>query len=91
MSVNNQTTDAIQLPLFKNFLALGNDSNSYEPDPFGSQWPDTFPAGSTTSGSVDLKDPVNANISTMSISFSTIYGSLKIGGTSLTVPGISIP
>jgi Telomeric repeat-binding factor 2. len=91
MTVNNQTNDAIQLPLFGYFSAIDNNGMSYEADVQISNWPNNFPPGQQVSGSIDLISPVPQSVSSMSVGFSTIFGSLQLVGKSISVDGISTP
>jgi hypothetical protein len=91
LSANNQTGDAITLPLFSNFLAIDSNGQSYAADQQLSNWPRTFPAGELVTGSIDLKDPVPEGVSSLKINFSTIFGALEMVGKSITVTDISVP
>ena len=91
ITARNDTTDSITLPLFKNFSAVGNNGESHESNHQVSKWPEQFPPGAQVSGSVDLEDGVSADATTMTISFATIFGSLDIGGNSLTITDIPVP
>jgi len=91
VTINNQTTDSITLPLFGYFVAVDNSGHSYKPDVRLSDWPNSFPPGMSLSGSIDLEDPVPQDATTFNLSFTTIFGSLDIGGKSISVTGISKP
>ncbi len=88
MTVRNDTNDSITLPLFGYFLAVDDKGGSYKADPHGSNWPTTFPPSKTVSGSADLEVPIPNDRSTLSVSFSTIFGSLDLN--SISVDGIRI-
>jgi hypothetical protein len=91
LSVNNQSRDSISLYLGSDFQAIDSNGQSYGADPFDRNWPETFPPGITLTGSIDLEDPVPNSITTMKISFSTIFGSLDYIGDSILISDIQVP
>ncbi len=91
MTVNNGTTDAINLPVFGYFSAVDSAGGSYPGEPQGSKWPISFPSGQKVSGYVELKDPVPSDIHTMSVNFSQIFGSLDLVNKGISVNDISVP
>jgi hypothetical protein len=91
LSVNNQSNNAINLPLYGNFLAIDSNGQSYQADNQTSNWPKSIPAATVITGSIDLVDPVPNTISVMSINFSTIFGAVEFVGKSITVPNIEVP
>jgi hypothetical protein len=91
VTVNNQLSDPITLPLYGSFSAAGDGGTSYEADPFGSDWPKSFPAGSKVSGSINLKTYVPQDISRMNLSFAHIMGSLQVGREGITISDVEIP
>lgn len=91
VTVNNQTTDSLTLPLFGYFLAVDNSGNSYKANHRLSDWPESIPSGMKISGTIDLEDPVPQDVSMISLSFTQIFGSLDFGMEGITVRDISLP
>lgn len=93
MTVNNRTSDSIVLPIFGFFTAKDNLGRIYTADPFDSDWPNNFKPfmpGTRTSGSADLESPIPEDAATLTIGFSTIFGSLGCVGKELYIEGIPL-
>jgi hypothetical protein len=90
LTVNNETTDAIGLPL-NCFSAIASGGTSYSADIFASRWPTSVPAQKTVRGSVDLSEGVPESVHTVSVSFTQIFGSLSLVGKGITVDEIDVP
>lgn len=91
ITVDNGTTTSIQMPVFGSFLAIDSNGQTYKGDPSVSGWPDGFPPGKIA-GTVDLQDPVPMDVTTMSINFGPIFGSLEFAdGRGVRVDGIAVP
>jgi hypothetical protein len=88
-TVDNQTGDAISLPLFGNLVAGDDLGGSYEADAFGSDWPETFPTGRVTSGTIRIDQPVSREATTLSIDFGRVFGTFDVD--SIGVVGIELP
>ncbi len=87
--VDNQTNDDLTLPIFGGFTARGSDARSYEGDNFGSDWPREFPPNQSLIGIIDLDDCVPNNVTSMTITFSPIWGSFDVE--SVTISDVPIP
>ena len=91
VKARNTGGNAINLPLFGNFVATDDTSRTYDarfgPD---TEWPQNVPGGQTVTGPIDLDGTVGDGARKLSISFSIILGFNAPFG-SITVPGIPIP
>jgi hypothetical protein len=88
-TVDNQTGESLSLPLFGNFVASDDLGESYEADPFASDWPDSFPSGQRVSGTITITEQVSQDATTLFISFPNVIGSFEVD--SIEVEDIVLP
>jgi hypothetical protein len=86
LSAANSGDSSITLPVFHNCY-LNTDRNTMEGDAFRSDWAESVPAGGTTRGTV-VFDRLPDGVESVSLSFSTVFGSFDIN--SLTVADIRL-
>jgi hypothetical protein len=88
----NTAKDSLTLPLFKNFVATDNTGKTYEAEVgFNEEWHQDVPSGQTVTGAIELSDKVADGATKLTISFSTVFGSLDAPRGGVSVSGIPIP
>lgn len=88
--VDNAGDQPLTLPLFGDFTASDNAGHTFTADPFASQWSDTAPAHGTLSGIIRLQQSVTSAATSLSISFTTVFGQDAPSG-GITVHDIPVP
>ncbi|MGW3028503.1 hypothetical protein [Streptomyces sp. NPDC001221] len=87
---DNGYADALDLALFKDFVATDDDTgHSYEAV-LPSGWTETVPAGGPLSGVIELAGFIEPKARSLTISFNQIYGSLDAPN-NIKVTGIPVP
>lgn len=91
VTVDNQSSYSITMPLSGNFLAIDSKDRSYNANLQTSDWPNTFPGLRTIKGFIDLQEPVPSDITVMSVRLSKINGPAAYIGKSIAVSDIEVP
>jgi serine/threonine protein kinase len=88
MTATNGTRDKLGLPLFGYFNVVDELGNQYEADPFSSTFPHDVAPGATISGYANMKTSLNSKATTVTITFTTVFGSFQVR--SITVEGVPL-
>jgi hypothetical protein len=84
LTAANSGEDTLSLPVF-GYTQLTGGRTTLTGDPSRSDWPIQVPAGSEVSGTVVFSGHLPAGTTSASLTFTTIFGSLRAGGRSIKV------
>jgi hypothetical protein len=87
LQADNETDNAVSLPLFGNCVLAGDDRTTLEADSFRSRWSTTLAPGIRQSGTITFKGHLPDSVTRASLSFAQIFGP---GGGSITVREIRL-
>jgi len=89
VSVDNQTADSINLPLFGYFIAVDSSGVAVTANPAAGNWPRSFAPRGLVVGEIRLEGWFGPDATEFRIEFSQVFGTFDID--SIGVAGIPIP
>lgn len=90
IAVTNGLANTVTLPLYGNAFLSAVDGQTFEADPFRSDFADTLPPGALRRGTLVFVGHPPETPTTLSLSFATIFEQGFDGPSSLTAPGITL-